>query len=130
MEHIPRADLSLILQECRRLLAPGGLVSLHIDYRDHYSYADRSISVYNFLQYSERAWSRFNSSLHYQNRLRHPDYLELADSCGFGILSERPMGPSDSDLRSLEALEIDQHFHAYDSHSLAIQAAHLVLAPK
>jgi hypothetical protein len=130
MEHIPPADLRLILGECRRLLAPAGLVSLYIDYRDHYSYADRGISVYNFLQYSDAAWSRFNSSLQYQNRLRHPDYLELAGQCGFRILSERRVAPSDTDRRLLRRLELDARFRRYDCEDLAVQGAHLVMAAK
>jgi SAM-dependent methyltransferase len=130
MEHIPPADLRLILGECRRLLAPAGLVSLYIDYRDHYSYADRGISVYNFLQYSDAAWSRFNSSLQYQNRLRHPDYLELAGKCGFRILSERRVAPSDTDRRLLGRLELDARFRRYDCEDLAVQGAHLVMAAK
>jgi SAM-dependent methyltransferase len=130
LEHIPPADLPLILKECRRLLAPAGVLSLNIDYRDHYSYADRRISPYNFLQYSDAAWSRFNSALQYQNRLRHSDYLDLAAACGFRILSDRPELPSQSDLELLREIEIDVRFRAYYSQTIAIQGAHLVMTPK
>jgi hypothetical protein len=130
MEHVPPADLRLMLDECRRLLAPGGLVSLYIDYRDHYSYADRHIGPYNFLQYSDAAWLQFNCSLQYQNRLRHPDYLQLAEASGFRILSDRPHPPGESDLQLLRTLEIDPRFCAYDTNDLAIQGSHLLLGRK
>lgn len=71
LEHISPHDIKNILLECHRLLRNDGLMSLFIDYKDHYSYFDHSISAYNFLQYSDRKWMLFNPSLHYQNRLRH-----------------------------------------------------------
>jgi SAM-dependent methyltransferase len=128
LEHVPAPDLPPILKECRRLLAPGGLLSLYIDHRDHYSYADRRISVYNFLRYSDAAWSRFNSPLQYQNRQRHSDYLEAAGSCGFRIVKERRFGPSAADLRCLMELDLDSKFHQYPLDDLGVQHSHLVLA--
>jgi len=128
LEHVPAADLAPILKECRRLLAPGGLLSLYIDHRDHYSYADRRISVYNFLRYSDAAWSRFNSPLQYQNRQRHSDYLEAAGSCGLRIVKERRFGPSAADLHCLMKLDLDSKFHKYPLDDLGVQHSHLVLA--
>jgi SAM-dependent methyltransferase len=130
MEHIPAADLSLILNECHRLLAPGGIVSLYIDYRDHYSYADRNIGAFNFLRYSESQWSRFNCALQYQNRLRHPQYLRLAEAGGFRVVSERRIYPSEAELQRLYSLDLDPDFCAYDRADLAIVGSHLTLVPK
>jgi hypothetical protein len=130
MEHVPADDLVPILNECRRLLAPDGVVSFYIDYRDHYSYADPSISVYNFLRYSDTAWARFNCALQYQNRLRHSDYLKVADKCGFRIAAENAIGPSEADLRLLEAIGIDSRFRAYERRDLAVRGSHLVLTAK
>jgi len=130
MEHISVSDLGLILKECHRLLAPFGLMSLYIDYRDHYSYADRTISVFNFLQYSENSWSRFNCALQYQNRLRHPDYLGLADACGFRVVAERRLGPSEEELKTLESLNLDFRFRSYERSDLAVVGSHLALVPK
>src|SRR5262249_3632127 len=86
LEHIPLQDIHAILQECRRLLRDDGLMSCLIDYEDHYSYFDHSISGYNFLQYSDEAWAFFNPALYYQNRLRHRDYLDLFQSAGFEVV--------------------------------------------
>jgi SAM-dependent methyltransferase len=130
LEHIPTPDLVLILTECRRLLAPGGVLSLYIDHRDHYSYADATIGVYNFLRYSDAAWLRFNSPLQYQNRQRHPDYLQAAVSCGFTVLEERRFGPSETDLRDLIDFELDTRFHQYTLGDLGVQHSHFVLTAK
>lgn len=96
-EHLPKKDIPIILKELYRILAPGGLLSIIIDYSDHYSSTDRTISDLNFLRFEEDVWSRFNHSSHYQNRLRHYDYLTMFQNAGFGLiasdleLSENPV---------------------------------------
>jgi len=126
MEHIPPKDLSLILQECYRLLKPDGVVSFKIDYQDHYSYFDPNISAYNFLCYSEKAWVCYNSSLHYQNRLRHRDYLELMTRAGFMVLEDSHK-EEESDINLLRTLPLDHSFQTcYEPRELAIRCSHLV----
>lgn len=85
LEHIPRGDIAAILGECARLLAGDGVVSCSIDMNDHYAFDDPSISVYNFLRYSERRWRFINSPLHYQNRLRARDYRALFAEAGLSL---------------------------------------------
>ncbi len=96
LEHVPPAEIKAIMTQCRRLLAPGGASSFRIDYADHYSYADSAITSYNFLRYGPRTWRLFNPSLHYQNRLRHADYAELFQQCGFKILRQEDHVPEDA----------------------------------
>ena len=110
LEHIPAPDIAAIFRECARLLRPPGLMSSRIDMQDHYWYFDKSISRYNFLRFSDRTWSLFNSSLQYQNRLRYPDYRALLESAGFEIVSERVTGPTANDLEELDALELAPAF--------------------
>jgi hypothetical protein len=65
------------MRECHRLCHSGSVLSLKIDYSDHYANADLTISKYNFLRYSAAEWRKYNPSLHYQNRLRHCDYRKI-----------------------------------------------------
>jgi SAM-dependent methyltransferase len=109
-EHIPEDDLAGIFAECHRLLRPGGAFSCRIDLADHYAYFDGSLSRYNFLRFSDRAWSLVNSPLHFQNRLRAPDYLRLVRAAGFELVVERPSGPSAEDLQQLSALPLAPRF--------------------
>src|SRR5438067_829197 len=113
LEHIPPDDLAAILRECYRILAPSGLVSLDIDYQDHYSFFDPRITAYNFLRYSARTWSFFSPSLHYQNRLRHPDYLELVKAAGFKIIEEKRTDGTAEDLAAVQQMPLDQRFRGY-----------------
>jgi SAM-dependent methyltransferase len=84
LEHIPPNEIKAILKECYRILKEDGILSFQIDYQDHYSYFDKNISVYNFLKFNQGTWNTFfNPSLHYQNRLRHKEYLQLFSESGF-----------------------------------------------
>jgi len=128
LEHIPKNDISKILQECYRILKKYGIVSCFIDYTDHWSHFDRTISIYNFLKYSPSKWQRYNPSLHYQNRLRHKDYLELISQTGFDVLENSPVLPSKEEMESLRTLEIAPFFlRRYTTEELAIKRAKIVL---
>lgn len=89
-EHIPLDDLRRILTEGNRIVTSDGLFIHHIDYSDHFSHSDNSISAINFLQYSDKAWNRYAGNRYmYTNRLRHDDFIELFESAGHRILEVR-----------------------------------------
>lgn len=101
LEHIPREDIVLIFEEIFRVMKSSGVVSVKIDYTDHYSHTDSSIHKLNFLKYDEGEWVRYNHKLHYQNRLRHSDYQKIFQSLGFVvILSESHTTPIDFEVAS------------------------------
>ena len=119
-EHIPGADLAGIFRECHRLLRPGGAFSSRIDLQDHYAYFDRSLSKYNFLRFSDRAWNLANSPIHHQNRLRSPEYLQLVRDAGFELVVEKPSGPSEAGLKELESLPLAPRFRRFPPEELGV----------
>ncbi|HEU5215220.1 MAG TPA: class I SAM-dependent methyltransferase [Gaiellaceae bacterium] len=119
-EHIPRADLAAIFAECRRLLQPGGAFSCRIDLQDHYAYFDRSLSRYNFLRFSDRTWALVNSPLHFQNRLRAPEYLRLVREAGLDLVVDNPSGPSEQGRAELEELPLAEPFRIYPPEELGV----------
>jgi len=127
LEHIPKEDIPLILNECFRILKNGGIFSMIIDYQDHWSYFDYNISVYNFLQFSSKQWARYNPSLNYQNRLRHPDYLHLIENTDFKIVTDIPIQPSAEDFEILKKLKINEEYKDYDLNYLGIRGSEIVL---
>jgi SAM-dependent methyltransferase len=129
LEHVPASGLIDILVECRRLLRHDGAMSSRIDLRDHYSYFDRSVSPYNFLRYSDRAWWLFNSSLLYQNRLRRPDYLQAVADAGLSVVGESATRPTDPELAMLDRIEVAPRFRSYSVEDLAVVALVLVARP-
>src|SRR5207245_10558273 len=98
-------------------------MSCRIDYTDHYSHFDKSISPYNFLQYSDKAWALFNPPLHYQNRLRHRDYLDLLRAAGFAVVEEQCREGTEADLQTRERGPLEQRLGAYSLSERAIGTA-------
>ena len=130
-EHVPPHDLRLILNECRRLLKKGGLLSARIGLEDHYAYGDPHISRYNYLRFSDRVWRLLNSSLHYQNRLRYPDYVELLESAGFDVVETRVSRASERDLDLLRSIPLAPRFRdRYTPEELGAKALFVVARPR
>jgi SAM-dependent methyltransferase len=126
LEHVPKDEIGPLLTECHRLLRPGGVLTLMIDYKDHYAGFDPSCSPYNFLRFSERRWRKYSPSFHFQNRLRHSDYLRMVELAGFQIARVTTVDPTDADRRWLSGNEIDPSFDGYDSDDLLIRDSHIV----
>lgn len=123
LEHIPYGSLKNIMKECYRLCHSNSVISMQIDYTDHYAHTDPNIDVYNFLSFSEEEWTKFNPGIHYQNRLRHSEYKKLFLEAGFQIVSESYKIPE----RGLEQLKLDSHFQNYSIDDLVKTSGHFVL---
>ena len=128
MEHIPQIHIKDILTECHRILKTGGIMSNAIDYRDHWSFFDNNISVYNYLQFSEKKWKRYNPSIMYQNRMRHKEYLEIIKQAGFEIVKEKIDCPDDKEFNKLKELSLNPHFKDnFSLRELSIKSSEIVL---
>lgn len=121
LEHIPPDDIRRILGECVRVTRRGAVLSHVVDYQDHYSYADKSLSPFNFYRFSEKAWRWLNPPNHFQNRLRHSDYERM-----FG---ELPLMTVDVlSRRSNEiGVPLAAAFKRYESVDLSTCSAYFVL---
>lgn len=128
LEHVPVDDIRSILSESRRILKDNGLMRVRIDYQDHYWYFDRDVSPYGFLRFGARQWRRYNPPLHYQNRIRHSELIDLIDECGFLILDDDHPLPSAEDLEMLHAAPLGDHFRAMAQEDVAIRFANLTVA--
>jgi SAM-dependent methyltransferase len=129
MEHIPEPDLAAILRESWRLLAGGGAISSAVDFQDHYSYVDSSIGRHNFLRYGERRWRLVNSSLHYQNRLRLPDYRSLSEGAGLRIVAEEVEAATPAERDAVGRLRLPGRFSGYSPEDLTALSALFVARP-
>jgi predicted SAM-dependent methyltransferase len=127
LEHVPIDEIREILAECHRILGDRGAMSFQVDYRDHLSYFDHTVSPYNFLRFDARTWLRYNPGLHYQNRLRHRDYLQLYADAGFEIVAEDTTEGTSEDEAMIRNLDLAAPFDGYSVSELAIQGASVVL---
>ncbi len=92
LEHFRPETLSLILAECRRVLAPGGIVSHVIDHRDHLYHADKSIEPMDHLRFGSHDYEfRFGHRLGYHNRLSPTQVTKLFKASGFEPIAVRRM---------------------------------------
>ena len=98
LEHVPEASIIEIFAEFARVARPDARMSHFVDMADHYALFDDSITVFNYMRYSDAQWRLFNNSLHYQNRLRASDYRRLHTDAGWQVMREAPTEGSDEQL--------------------------------
>jgi SAM-dependent methyltransferase len=127
LEHIPPNDIKEIFSECFRILKHGGVCSCMIDLVDHYSYFDNSISAFNFYGYTNEEWKRYNSSIHYQNRLRVSDYCEIVEASGFKITVKDQIIADAMEENKILGLKLAPEFEKYDLKDLIVKRLWLIL---
>ena len=86
LEHLPTDDLKENFDILKNIVKKTGIISVLIDYSDHYSHTDKNIGNLNFLKFSESEWEKFNTPMLFQNRLRHQDYRNFFKSYGYKLI--------------------------------------------
>jgi hypothetical protein len=120
LEHIPPDAMRRIFENVVGSLRPGA-VSVHsIDYSDHYA-RDGTVSRYNFLRYSDQEWRRFNANLHYVNRLRHSEYVNIISKTDLKIV-----GVELAEGDYPESLLLDEKFVGFKEEDLRIIRSRIV----
>jgi len=129
--HIPEEKLVSVFAECRRVLAPGGVISCAIELRDNFSAFDPSISLYHYLSYSKRQWAWFDSNLLAQNRLRADDFYRVFEAAGLELLEVEEVRPPEEYWRKeLGKLELAEPFRGVPLERLAVTVIYVVLRKK
>lgn len=122
-EHIYPAILKDILVEFKRVLKPDGIMSHFIDMSDHFAHLDQSISIYNFLRFSNKAWHRIDNSVQPQNRCRLSDYEALYADLDISI-SEKEI--REGSIKEVKATNLAEEYKGYSLEDLATSHAHIV----
>jgi hypothetical protein len=127
-EHIPSDVLRRILEEGNRIIRNDGLFVHRIDYSDHFSHSDKSISAINFLTHSDDEWKKYAGNRYmYMNRLRHDDFINLFEGVGHTIVEAQPS----IDQRSREllrngSLKLNRRFSSKSEDVLAMTGAWII----
>jgi SAM-dependent methyltransferase len=128
LEHIPPNIIVSILKEGKRLLRSNGLFVHCIDFTDHFSHSDPSISAVNFLQFSEQQWDRYAGNRYmYQNRLRVDEFSDLIEQSGVKALDlDVDLNRHSLSLLSEGSLKLDPRFRDKSPETNAASAAWLL----
>ena len=123
-EHIYPGLLIPILKEFKRVVHKNhGIQSHFIDMSDHFAHFDKSINIYNFLQFSPSQWKRIDNSIQPQSRLRVDDYREIYDDLGIPI-TEAFFRTGDLDM--LRSVKLHEEFSAKPLEMVAVSHCHFI----
>jgi len=105
----------------------GAVQSHYLNLVDQFSYFDRSITPFNFLKYSPRAWKYLNSPLTWQNRFRISDFRQVFQETGFRIVKE---GCTRGDPADLAKVPLAPEFRGYPREDLLVLFAWVAAIPE
>tara|TARA_B110000503_G_scaffold51622_1_gene83290 strand:- start:3356 stop:4285 length:930 start_codon:yes stop_codon:yes gene_type:complete len=100
-EHIYPSILIPILKDFKRVIKRDGVMSHFIDMSDHFAHFDKSINIYNFLQFTDAKWKWIDNSIQPQSRIRIYDYKEIYSDLKIPISEESFRKGNLKDLESI-----------------------------
>lgn len=115
LEHLSPEDLLNIHRGVRRYLKKDGIIFHFASSSDHRAYTDHSLSLYDFLQYSQKEWDKIQTRFNYHNRLRRPQYERIFKEAGFSILYQAYSSAKNkgSLLKELEKVDIHPDYQQF-----------------
>ncbi len=113
LEHVDRDILPEFTQDFHRLLKPGGYSIHQIDPGDHLAYYDKSVSLKNYLRYSDNVWRRyFENQVQYFNRVQRPEWLAFFQKAGFETIEEESVSVD------IGTMKIDKSYEGLEKQDL------------
>jgi hypothetical protein len=123
-EHIYPNILKPIIKDFIRVLnKENGIMSHFIDMSDHFAHFDKTITIYNFLQFSDSRWAWIDNSIQPQNRLRYQDYLTMYQELSLPVTE---FSFREGNLQELETVKLDKKYSSFKAEELAISHCHLI----
>jgi SAM-dependent methyltransferase len=117
LEHVYPKVLFELFAEFKRILKRNGIMSHSIDLSDHFSHFDKTISNFNFLQFSDKQWQWIDNSIQPQNRLRVTDFRNLYRELNIPVSIEKV---TRGDIKSLSALKLDEKYKNIPIEDIAV----------
>ena len=129
LEHVSPLDIKNIHLKFKKDLKPGSHIIHFISPGDHRAYVDKSLSLQDFLKYSEAEWKKKHTRFDYHNRLRLPQYIEIFEALGFEIIHlEFSNPPLDSGVyKKFKSIKLHPDFEKFSDEELTAGAINIVL---
>lgn len=112
LEHIPNDTIKGIHQNFISKIGTHKVFHW-ISPSDHRFFYDKSLSVYDFLKFSEEEWLKNHTRFDYHNRNRLPEYVELFLSLGYEIETLKYNLPSEKVIEQFRKSTVDNRFKNY-----------------
>lgn len=123
-EHIYPDVLIPILSELRRVVKKqNGVMSHFIDMSDHFAHFDKSITIYNFLQFTDQQWKWIDNGLSPQSRIRIYDYKNIFSDLDIPITAE---SFREGNMNELTSIPLAEKYANKPLEELAISHCHFV----
>lgn len=123
-EHIEPQILSEILKEFYRVMNKDkGVMSHFIDMSDHFAHFDKSITIYNFLKFSDFQWKCIDNAIQPQNRLRIYDYQQIYKDLAIPISK---INSRSGNLEELKSVHLDKSFSCHPLEEVAISHSYFI----
>lgn len=114
LQHVRRAIVPKLIQDCYRVLKPGGFSIHFVDLGDHLVHfaGIRNMCEKNYLRYSNEIWRRyFESRVRYFNRIQRPEWLNLFHTAGLELVKEERRS---CNIDAIKVARIYEHLERHD----------------
>jgi ubiquinone/menaquinone biosynthesis C-methylase UbiE len=123
-EHIYPEILIPILKDFKRVVKKDhGIMSHFIDMSDHFAHFDKSITIYNFLQFTDRQWKWIDNSIQPQSRLRIYDYHRIFCDLEIPVTSKLCR---EGEPEALKSIRLAEKYLQHPPEETAISHCHIV----
>ncbi|MBE8727796.1 hypothetical protein [Flavobacterium hungaricum] len=131
LEHVPPNDIREIHNFLFSSLKSGSYILHLISPSDHRAYSDSSLSLQDFLKYSQEEWDKIQTKFDYHNRLRLPQYLDLfRDQFEIVHFEHDKINTESKSYKKFKELNIHSDFKKYNDQELMAGSINILLKKK
>jgi len=131
LEHVSPNKITEIHDFLFSHLKSGSHILHLISPSDHRAYSDSSLSLQDFLKFSEEEWNKIQTKFDYHNRLRLPQYLDLfKDKFEIFFFEHDYINVESKNFKKFKELKIHKDFAKYSNQELMAGSINVLLKKK
>ena len=129
LEHVSPEDLKGMHLNFKKHLKLGSHIVHYVSPSDHRAYEEKSLSLQDFLKFSEEEWNKLQTKFDYHNRWRLPQYISLFRSLGYEISYLEYDNPEKNSSAYQKFLKVPVHsdFQKFNKEELTAGSIKLIL---